>query len=217
MSETQARLMAQPSNRRVEDVRRHRLAMVGIRRHPVGALVDRSQRLPLQAAAHPLRTHLQALLAQPANDARTPIAAFARRVQCRHLRIQPRIGLRPGARRTPPPLQIARARHHQQSAHPADRVIVAMLLDPGVPHRDSFAKYAAAFFTISRSSLALASSRRSRAFSASTSETGRLTGPPRPRPEPTSLRDSAEPSSSWSTAESPAAWPPHCHPSTVPT
>src|SRR5690348_17344229 len=50
-----------------------------------------------------------------------------------------------------------------------------MLLDPGVSHRDSFAKYAAAFFTISRSSLALASSRRSRAFSASTSDTGRLT------------------------------------------
>ena len=47
--------------------------------------------------------------------------------------------------------------------------------DPGVLHRDSFAKYAAAFFTISRSSLVLASSRRNRAFSASTSETDRLT------------------------------------------
>jgi hypothetical protein len=44
-----------------------------------------------------------------------------------------------------------------------------MPLNPGVSHRDSFAKYAAAFFTISRSSLALASSRRSRLFSASSS------------------------------------------------
>src|SRR5215210_4200168 len=44
-----------------------------------------------------------------------------------------------------------------------------MPLDPGVSHRDSFAKYAAAFFTISRSTLAFASSRRSRLFSASSS------------------------------------------------
>src|SRR5882672_4635384 len=51
-----------------------------------------------------------------------------------------------------------------------------MLLDPGVPHRDSFAKYAAAFFTISRSSLALASSRRSRETSASSSLTPRFIG-----------------------------------------
>jgi hypothetical protein len=51
-------------------------------------------------------------------------------------------------------------------------MVVAMLLDPGVLHRDSLAKYAAAFYTISRSSLALASSRRSRAFSTSNSETG---------------------------------------------
>ena len=139
--------MSQPSNRRARTFGRHRQTVVGIRRHAVGALVDRSQRLALQAAPYSLRTHLQALLTQPANDARTPIAAFARRVHRRHLRIQPRIGLRPGARRAPPPLQVARARHQQQAAHPADRVVVAMLLDPGVPHRDSFAKYAAAFFT----------------------------------------------------------------------
>src|SRR5207302_10371112 len=90
-----------------------------------------------------------------------------------------------------PPLQVACPRHRQQSAHPAYRVIVAMLLDPGVPHRDSFAKYAAAFFTISRSSLALASSRRSRAFSASTSETGRFTAtaaPVLPTASPSPLR-----------------------------
>jgi len=50
-----------------------------------------------------------------------------------------------------------------------------MLFNPGVPHRDSFAKYAAAFFTISRSSLTLASSRRNREFSASSSVLGRFT------------------------------------------
>ena len=40
----------------------------------------------------------------------------------------------------------------------------------------NFAKYAAAFFTIYRSSLALVSSRRKRAFSASSSVVGRLVG-----------------------------------------
>jgi len=44
-----------------------------------------------------------------------------------------------------------------------------MSLDPSVPHRDFFAKYAAAFFTISKSSLVLARSRRNRLFSASNS------------------------------------------------
>src|SRR4030095_10426569 len=116
-------------------------------------------------------------------DSSAAVSAFARRGQCRHLRIQPRIGLRARARRSTPPLQIARARHRQQLAHPADRVIVAIALDPGVPHRDSFAKYAAAFFTISKSSLALASSRRSRAFSASSSDTGRFTAAAAPSTE----------------------------------
>ena len=51
-----------------------------------------------------------------------------------------------------------------------------MLVDPGVLHRDSFAKYAAAFFTMSKSSFVLASSRRNRPFSASTSVTDRFTG-----------------------------------------
>lgn len=89
----------------------------------------------MQTAAYPLRADLQALLAQPANDTRAPVTAFARRVHCRHPCIQPRIGLRTSTRRAPAPLQIARARHPQQAAHPADRIVVAMLLDPGVSHR----------------------------------------------------------------------------------
>src|SRR3954452_22362465 len=51
-----------------------------------------------------------------------------------------------------------------------------MLFDPGIFHRDSFAKYAAAFFTISKSSFVLANSRRNRTFSASTSVSDRFTG-----------------------------------------
>jgi len=78
------------------------------------------------------------------------------------------------------PLAISRTRHLELAAHPRHAEQVALLFDPGVLHRDSFAKYAAAFFTISRSSLVLASSRRNRAFSASTSWSDRytLTAPP---------------------------------------
>lgn len=51
-----------------------------------------------------------------------------------------------------------------------------MILDPGVLHRDPFAKYAVAFRRISTSNFASASSRRSRLFSASNSLTGRRRG-----------------------------------------
>ena len=51
-----------------------------------------------------------------------------------------------------------------------------MLLDPGLLDRDSRAKYAAAFLTISKSSLVLASSRRRRPCSASRSDDERFTG-----------------------------------------
>src|SRR5207344_58535 len=109
-------------------------------------------------------------------DSTSPVALPARGMNRRHLHIQRRIGLRALAARTAAPLAIPGSRHLQLSAHPRHAILVAMLLDPGVLHRDSFAKYAAAFFTISRSSFALASSRRKRAFSASSSVAERLVG-----------------------------------------
>src|SRR5690606_30668403 len=79
-------------------------------------------------------------------------------------------------RRAASPLAIPGSRHPEQATHPRHFEPVAMPFDPGVSHRDSFAKYAAAFFTISRSSFVLANSRRNRAFSASNSDTGRRAG-----------------------------------------
>ena len=49
----------------LKDVRRHWQAVVGIGSHPVRALVDRLQSLPLQTAAYPLMPHAQAQLASP--------------------------------------------------------------------------------------------------------------------------------------------------------
>ncbi len=69
---------------------------------------------------------------------------------------------------------------------PRHWITPAMRLHPGVLHRDSLAKYAAAFFRISLSSLASANARRSRLSSASSSPAERFTGAP-PAGQPLSL------------------------------
>jgi len=94
----------------------------------------------------------------------------------RYLGIQRRVRFRTLTLGTGPPLAVATTRDRQRAAHPGHREQVAMCGYPGVLHRDSFAKYGAAFFTISRSSFAFANSRRRRALSASSSLAERFTG-----------------------------------------
>src|SRR5881628_2821249 len=55
--------------------------------------------------------------------------------------------------------------HVQHPAHPHDPKLSVMVTDEGILHRRSLAKYAAAFFKISRSSVTRASSRFTRASS----------------------------------------------------
>src|SRR6476619_4121750 len=86
-----------------------------------------------------------ALLAHPSHDARPTIAAFALRMPRRDLRIEHGSGHRAIAGRSRSPLAIAATRHTQLTAHPRHVEPVAVRFDPGVLHRDSFAKYAAAF------------------------------------------------------------------------
>ena len=59
----------------------------------------------------------------------------------------------------------ARATYAQNPATDRDRMGLAMLRDPGVLHGSSLAKYAAAFFKMSRSALTASSSLRSRSTS----------------------------------------------------
>ena len=92
----------------------------------------------------------------------------------RHLPIKRGVGLRALTRLTITPLTISAARHPQDVTYPSNTVLVAVLVDPCVRHRDPFTKYAVASRSISISSLALASSFRSRLFSASSSLTGRV-------------------------------------------
>jgi hypothetical protein len=125
--------------------------------------------LPPQALPEPFVFDLDTSLAQTLKDATATVAAPVFFMQLGNLCIQARVGLGSPARRTRAPLAISRARHAHLPAHPAHAVLVAMCFDPAILHRDSLAKYAA-LFTISESTFALASSRRKRAFSASSSD-----------------------------------------------
>src|SRR5204862_5284422 len=64
---------------------------------------------------------------------------------------------------------ITRGRDAEHVAHDSHGERVAMLADPDVFHSDSFAKYAVAFFNISRSSSARLSCWRRRLFSSRSS------------------------------------------------
>src|SRR5579863_3706528 len=74
---------------------------------------------------------------------------------------------RPAALRPVAPLVIAAARHAEHGAHPCHLEEPHMPANEGVLHGSSRAKYAAAFFRMSRSSVTFASSRLRRATSPS--------------------------------------------------
>lgn len=77
-----------------------------------------------------------------------------------------------GTSRPLAPAIIAAYRHTQHSTGKTNRITGAQSIDGGVPHNDPLAKYAAAFFKMSRSMRSLAFSLRNRLFSASISLTG---------------------------------------------
>ena len=68
------------------------------------------------------------------------------------------IGLMLSTDRLPNPGVVTAGLDFQHATLPADRPLFLMFPDKGVPQSDSFAKYAAAFFKISRSSVARLSS-----------------------------------------------------------
>src|SRR5213594_1978826 len=87
-------------------------------------------------------------------------------MQAAQHRQQPLIGFGTGTHRPVPPGVVAAAAHGEGRAESCHPMRARMLLDKAVSHPDSLAKYAAAFFKISRSSVTRASSRFSRAISA---------------------------------------------------
>ena len=89
--------------------------------------------------------------------------------QCQHLRIRQTLA---HGRAAPLPRTIAADADCQYPPHFCQTVLRAMLIDPGVLHTASFAKYAAALFMISFSRLSLAFSARNRESSICSSVTG---------------------------------------------
>ena len=154
------------------------LSLASSRCYSIGPTIHRSQLLTQQALAHTLMPRGKAPCPQLSNNSLSPVAAAALRVDGRNLHIQCRVSKAARTGRSASPLAVARARDSQQSAHSCNRKLVAVRVHPGVLHRDPLAKYAAAFFNTSTSSFVSANSRRSRAFSASSSVGARLAGVP---------------------------------------
>jgi hypothetical protein len=79
-----------------------------------------------------------------------PVAAAALGVNGSDLHIKHRVSNSARTGCSASPLAVARARDSQQAAHSCNRKLAAVRVHPGVPHRDSLAKYAAASLTLRR-------------------------------------------------------------------
>ncbi len=160
----------------IQNVGSHRQPIHGSGGHHICAPIDRAQALKPETSTNRLGAHALTLLAKLLRDPRPAVASSAVTMDRRHLRIQGLVRQRPCAERLHAPLTVPCAGHQQHPAQPADCVLAAIVLDPGVLHRDTLAKYAVAFRRISTSSFASASSLRSRLFSASSFVTSRRSG-----------------------------------------
>jgi hypothetical protein len=85
-------------------------------------------------------------------DPARPIGATALRKTLLDFRLYLPFSVSVGTWRAPTPLVVATARDLQDSTSTTDRKLRVLLLYPGVLHGSCCAKYAAAFFKMSRSS-----------------------------------------------------------------
>jgi hypothetical protein len=114
-----------------------------------------------------LRADANAFVAQVRVNSWSPVRLMTRGVKSDDIRMQSLVRNRSRTSRTATPLVETSRRNLQYRAQTTDAVLRSLLLDECVFHRGSFAKNAAAFFSISRSSRSDAFSRRSRRFSCS--------------------------------------------------
>jgi len=125
---------------------------------------------------HALRTHANPLCRELGVDTRPPIRSTTFTVNLDDRYTEIHVLTSSNAWRSAAPFVVASVRYIEQRAHPPYAVLRSLLLDECVLHRGSFAKNAAAFFKISRSSRRPAISRRRRRFSSSS---GMTTAPSR--------------------------------------
>ena len=131
---------------------------------PVG--FDPYQALLPHQAGYSMAPTGQAQPTQGNMDARAPVAATALPMHSSNGFHQHLVGLASRARATLAPGIVAAARYPQDCTHPADRKAASLLSDEGVPHSPSCEKMLMAFFRMSRSWEATASSRFKRRISA---------------------------------------------------
>src|SRR5262245_56537534 len=105
------------------------------------------------------------ILEQVSVNPRAPVPTFARRKRRAHEYLQLAVALRTCRFRPPLPGVEPAARHAQTPAEQLERVVCLLRRDEAKLHRRSFAKKAAAFFRISRSSRRIRFSFRRRASS----------------------------------------------------
>src|SRR5882762_6658560 len=156
----------------IQHVGRYRIRVPGVGgHHPEASTQPALQTVFTHQTTDALLVDRADFAAQHPMHAPATVAAAMTLLQRLHACNKTRVLLVPLRWRAPAGSVPAALRHAQRFAHQPDRVSVSVSLDPGVPHSDSFAKYAAAFFRISFSIRSRAFSCFKRAFSASRSVT----------------------------------------------
>ena len=162
----------------IQHVLRHRQIVFRIRRRLIAALMPCSHIILSHQSLHPGFAGRETPVSQFPEHAGTAIGTLElsmnRLDQCQHLRIRQTLAL---WRTAPLPGAIAADTNCQDTTHFCQTILRAMLIDPGVLHSASFAKYAAAFFMISFSRLSLAFSARNLESSICSSVTGLVDEP----------------------------------------
>src|SRR6185436_10541038 len=152
----------------LQQVIRHHLTMFGVgRRWSPAQSSARPQPRFTHQPSNPLPTATPATFPYFPMNARATIGGSTVLINGRNQRPQHRIFPSSGTRYAPLSRIETGARYLQYPTHRSQRKLFAITANAGVPHDFSFAKYAAAFFKKSRSSVTRANSRRNRRSSSS--------------------------------------------------
>src|SRR5258708_374471 len=149
----------------VQQIRRDRLVVITHGGQLVAFAVPRPQAVCLHQARDPFAADVLVPLDEILVDARAAVPLLALVERGPHQHAQSAIVTGMGRFRTALPGAEATARHGHAATENGDRMLGLLRRDEGKPHRLCFAKKAAAFFRMSRSSARIRFSLRSRASS----------------------------------------------------
>jgi hypothetical protein len=134
--------------------------MLRVGRHLETTTHDRAQSQLTHASGNAISAHFPASVIQGSGDLWATGTSLTGGKQALDFSIQASSFLSSRTHRTPLPGVETTARHLQDTTQHGDRVNRLLRVDEVVPHRDSLAKKAAAFFKMSRSCVTRFNSRR---------------------------------------------------------